>query len=197
MSPRKQFVLRSTGFLLALVPFALLGLATLLASAARPRRFGARGVGLPRRLAAAGRRMAEIFFPGIVTLTPFGELYYRVAGIKCPRQVRTGEVFEAQVSLRNLGGRVWDAEGGPYPARLGTWNPENRESPFHNPETWPRPDRPAGLAAEVKPGGTGVFKLVLRGPGRPGRYTEELAPVADGLAWFAGERIVLDILVEG
>jgi hypothetical protein len=148
----------------------------------------------PARIASSlGLSYTEAFFPGIATLIPFGDHYYRVVRTRHPRRVAPGENFPVEVALQNLGRKAWDGSGGPFPFRLGTWNPEGRLSLFHDPDSWPRPDRPAGLPGPVGSGETALFRTTFSAPEEPGRYREELAPVAEGQTWHPGQRIVLTI----
>jgi len=188
------FYLRGILFFMGIIPFAIVG------AALHPFTYLRRGKGgqgkhlLPGIVSSLGCRWADLMFPGIVALTPYTGLYYRVKKIACPRVVAAGSDFGVVITLVNFGGQTWEGAGGVNPVRLGTWNPENHRSDLYA-DSWLLPNRPGGLRSDVPPGQRGEFTFTCRAPGSPGRYETELAPVADGRTWFPGERIRLCVKV--
>lgn len=196
MEPRGQkWRLR---FLIAgLVPLALIGIGIRFVSFMKGRRLFLPGRKVPAVMVKVASWFTDLVLPGVTTLAPFKEYYYTVAGKKCPRTVQGGEEFSLSVTLKNLGTATWDGPDGSHPVRLGTWNPEDRQSPFFHSETWILPNRPAGLEESVPPGESGTFFMTFRAPAEEGRYLEELSPVADGRSWFPGQPVQFAIRVRG
>ncbi len=190
MSARPRLRPRVARFAAGLAPFALAGLAAAAGAAVglRP------GRGLARRLAPRALRFAERVFPGITWLPLAGERFYRVRRLEHPRSVRAGEVFEVVVELENQGSVPWGGPEGSNPVRLGTWDPMDAPSPFALPE-WVAATRPLELEAETPPSAVGRFRARFRAPDAPGTHRQALAPVAEGLCWFPGEPIVVEVSV--
>jgi hypothetical protein len=195
MRVRRFMLLRSAAFFAGLAGFAAAGLAALAwaaltRSAARPR-----GRGLARRAAAAGLRFADALYPGIVAVSPFGSHYCRVGKVSCPRRVAPGAAFAVEVMLENIGEDPWQGRGGSHPVRLGTWNPPDHPSAFHDARTWVQDNRPAELSGDVPPLGTATFRMTFLAPAAPGVHAEELAPVAEHLRWFPATPIRIEVEV--
>jgi SAM-dependent methyltransferase len=93
-----------------------------------------------------------------------------------------GEAATLAVRYRNVGTLPWQREG-EHPVRLGTCQPQDRESPFVSPE-WPAANRPALLESAVAPGEVGTFRFAVTAPGRPGYFAEHFCPLAEGAAWM-------------
>jgi hypothetical protein len=67
---------------------------------------------------------------------------------------------------------------------LGTWQPTDRSSAFHD-STWPTANRAATIEqASVDPNQTGSFGFWATVPLTPGTYKEYFDPVADGVSWL-------------
>ncbi|MDP1602644.1 MAG: hypothetical protein Q8M03_05210 [Legionella sp.] len=81
--------------------------------------------------------------------------------------------------------------------RLGTWNPPDHPSAFHDPETWAQNNRAGELSEDVSPLGTATFRMTFRAPTAHGAYCEELAPVAEQLRWFPAKPIRIEVEVVG
>ena len=94
-----------------------------------------------------------------------------------------GETAVLAVRYRNVGTRAW-GRAGEHPVRLGTCQPQDRESALASGD-WPAPHRPAGLEEEVvRPGEIGTFRFTVAAPGRPGYTVERFCPLAEGAAWM-------------
>ncbi len=197
MRVRRFLFVRSAVFLAGLALFATVGFGARAWSALRRAPIRSRGRGLARHMAKAGLRFVEALFPGIVAVSPFGGHYCRVRKISFPPRVRPNEVFPVEVVLENIGEEPWQGQGGSHPVRLGTWNPPDRPSAFHDPDTWIRDNRACGLAAEVLPLGTATFRMTFRAPATCGSHREELAPVAEELRWFPARPILIGVEVAG
>lgn len=109
-----------------------------------------------------------------------------------------GATLERVVRYTNTGRLRWTAEGS-TPMRLGTAEPRDRQSPFHDPASWVSPSRAARLNHEVAPGEDGSFAVLLRAPGGGGLYEEAFAPVVDGAepVWLDGQPARWTVQVAG
>ncbi|PLS81043.1 hypothetical protein CYG49_02820, partial [Candidatus Saccharibacteria bacterium] len=80
------------------------------------------------------------------------------------------------------------------PIRLGTWNPQDRNSPFCS--EWLSCNRPATLQeSRVEPGQVGHFEFWIQAPTSTGTYKEYFNPVAEGKSWMnaTGMYVQLDV----
>jgi SAM-dependent methyltransferase len=94
-----------------------------------------------------------------------------------------GETVELAVRYRNVGTQPWERTG-EHPVRLGTCQPQDRESALAA-EGWLAPHRPAALEeAAVAPGEVGTFRFPVAAPGRPEYFREHFCPLAEGAAWM-------------
>lgn len=192
---RRRILLRATAFCAGLVPFALLGLATAAWGALRRSPYSTRSRTLPRLLVAPALWFAGLLFHGVVAVSQFTGYEYRVRQLRCPRRVRPGQEFDVEVSLENIGGATWDARGGAHPVRLGTWDPPDHPSPFHDPGTWLDESRAAELTEAVPPGATATFRMTFRAPLTPGRHRDNFDAVAEHLYWLPPRGISVEIEV--
>jgi len=197
MRIRRLAFLRIAVFIAGLTIFAAVGLVALGWAALNRAPFRSRGRGLARRMSAAGLRFAEAVYPGIVAVSPFGGQYCRVRSVSCPPRVRPHEAFPVEVVIENLGAETWQGREGGHPVRLGTWNPPDHPSAFHDPETWRQNNRAGELSQDVSPLGRATFRMIFRAPGAHGVYCEELAPVAEQLRWFPAKPIRIEVEVVG
>ena len=195
MTPRNSLYWRGALFVGGLIPLAVFGLTVKLISILGSGREGPVTAAPARLLSGFGWRYVESLFPGIITIPPFGDYYYKVLRARYPRRVSPSKEFSVQVVLKNLGRKTWEGPEGQCPVRLGTWRPQDRPSPFYLAGTWINPERPGTLAKPAPSSGIGLFTMTFKAPAEKGKYREELAPVADGCRWFAGEKIILTIRV--
>jgi hypothetical protein len=110
-----------------------------------------------------------------------------------PEALGAGEVQPAWVEFKNTGTATWE----PGTTRLGTTDPEDRESAMSAPD-WISANRAATVDAETKPGETGRFTFSLRGPvvTAPEALTEHFGLVEEGVAWFpAAAALTVDVMV--
>ena len=109
--------------------------------------------------------------------------------------VPVGGSAPLRLSVRNSGNLTWPVAAG-TPVRLGTSGARNRSSVSAGSD-WASPARPSALggSAEVAPGGTGTFDLVLHGNGRPvGLAPEAFEPLWEGKAWMNGAVTALNVV---
>jgi len=197
MRVRRLSFLHSAAFFAGLTIFAAIGLLALAWAALRRAPVRSRGRGLARRMSAAGLRFAEAVYPGIVAVSPFGGYYCRIRSVSYPRRVRPREAFIVKVVAENIGEEIWQGRGGRHLVRLGTWNPPDHPSAFHDPESWIENDRAGELSEDVPPLETAIFRMTFRAPAANGLYCEELAPVAELLHWFPAKPILIEVEVFG
>ncbi|HEV2787336.1 MAG TPA: Ig-like domain-containing protein [Solirubrobacteraceae bacterium] len=113
-----------------------------------------------------------------------------ITGFCCYETLEPGDTIEQWMEFRNAGTAAWYREGA-IPVRLGTSNPYDRASPFHNPGDWLNAKRPTPLdEASVAPGATGRFTGLTKAPQAPGFYREFYAPLAEAAAWMAPTNIL-------
>jgi len=94
-----------------------------------------------------------------------------------------GQTATFTYTLMNTGSSTWSRDGS-NPVRLGTANPQDRNSVFCN-STWLGCNRPASmLEASVPTGSTGTFSFIIKAPSQTGEYREYFKPVVEGLTWF-------------
>lgn len=86
-------------------------------------------------------------------------------------------------TVKNTGSYIWERDG-TNPVRLGTSNPQDRNSSFCD-ATWLGCTRPAVMAeASVPSGGTATFSFIIKAPSHTGEYREYFKPVVEGLTWL-------------
>ena len=96
-----------------------------------------------------------------------------------PRGQRVYIGFQA----RNIGANTWSNTGS-NPVRVGTSNPQNRNSIFCD-NTWLSCARPANLQeASVAPGSIGTFEFWYNIPAGGGTYNEYFNILAEGNTWM-------------
>ncbi|HEY2746349.1 MAG TPA: M15 family metallopeptidase [Polyangia bacterium] len=110
-----------------------------------------------------------------------------------PTALGAGEVQAAWVEFKNTGMTTWE----PGTTRLGTTDPQDRESVLSSPD-WIAANRPATVDAETKPGDVGRFSFSLRGPvvSAAESLTEHFGLVQEGVAWFpATAALTVDVMI--
>ncbi len=104
-----------------------------------------------------------------------------------------GEVREFVARFRNAGRKRWRPDGD-HPVRLGTQDPQDRDTPWRH-DDWPDTHRAAAVEGEVGPGGEGTFRFRLRAPAEAGAWREAFAPVAEGASWMADQPVAWRLAV--
>jgi hypothetical protein len=101
-----------------------------------------------------------------------------------PANLQTNKTYYFQVKTKNTSGVTWN-QGGSYPTRLGTYNPQDRSSVFCDSTTWVNCSRPAKLSeSSVAPGQTGTFNFTIKTPSTATSSKEYFRLVTDNLAWL-------------
>lgn len=102
--------------------------------------------------------------------------------------------FGITVKVKNTGTMTW-TKTSPYPIKLGTTYPMNRDSAFYT-SLWPSRNRSALLIEDsVPPGREGTFIINARTPSTPGPWHENFNLVAEGVTWFNDPKFVIYINV--
>jgi MYXO-CTERM domain-containing protein len=110
-----------------------------------------------------------------------------------PTALGAGELQPAWVEFKNTGTTTWE----PGKTMLGTTDPRDRESALSAPD-WPSANRAATVDAETKPGETGRFSFMVRGPvvSAPEALTEHFGLVEEGVTWFPdAAALTIDVMV--
>lgn len=109
-----------------------------------------------------------------------------------PARLTSGERATVTVTLQNRGNATWDLDA----TRLGTAEPQDRDSALFVDGAWIAPNRAAAIAAPVAPGGTGTFTFDIVAPAvdRETQLDEAFQAVEEGIAWFGPEvHVVVDV----
>src|SRR5690606_28452643 len=90
------------------------------------------------------------------------------------------------------GNAVWDI----VQTRVGTQDPQDRESRFYKEENWIAPNRPTGADHAFGPGTFGRFTWAMVAPevDKSTRFTETYQLLQEGVTWF-GAKHTMKILV--
>jgi len=93
-----------------------------------------------------------------------------------------GEEAVVWVEFKNDGSASWDMND----TRLGTTEPQDRDSAFYKAGNWISRNRPTGADAATVPGGVGRFSFVVRAPAVTTTTTfhEKVRLVQEGVTWF-------------
>ena len=119
----------------------------------------------------AGNEKAEMLYE----LRTFAARHLRAArfvGDLFPTALTPGEMTEASVTMRNIGGATWDATEA---YRLGSQNPQDND-------TWGLQRVDVGEA--VKTGEEHTFRFTVTAPSRAGEYGFQWRMVQEGVEWF-------------
>ncbi len=109
--------------------------------------------------------------------------------------LEAGQEADLWVRYTNRGRRRW-TPGGDNPVRLGTDEPQDRDSPFFLEGAWIDPHRATAVDGEVAPGEDGTFSFRVRAPAQAGQYRESFNPVAEGGGWMKPTHVFWDLTVQ-
>lgn len=120
-----------------------------------------------------------------------------VLALSVPRTLKSGEVDQIRVTIKNLGTATWKRDGKNYVA-LYRWNPTTKKeiaSAFARP-SWETALRPTRLPlSAVSPNGEVSFAFPVRAPDRPGVYREQFILASEGVAWIARSAFDVELTV--
>lgn len=158
-----------------------------------------------------------IFVPAQIASPDYGLQWVDQRSSKDTQNLRYGDRFTSQLSLRNIGNKTWSSSG-PNPVKLGTSHPNDRSSIFAvgflvDPNNqWVSPNRPTALdgkltglnpftvvpATEIKQGEVAYYTIPMHVPiSAPGTYNEYFNLVAEGATWFFDWGIYFPLRVVG
>lgn len=109
-----------------------------------------------------------------------------------PLEMTSGEEAVVYIEATNDGNAVWDI----VQTRVGTQDPQDRESRFYKEENWIAPNRPTGADHAFGPGTVGRFTWAMVAPevDKSTRFTETYQLLQEGVTWF-GAKHTMKILV--
>ena len=102
--------------------------------------------------------------------------------VDAPDVIASGELATVTVTIHNTGTAAWDLDA----TRVGTQEPQDRDSAFFVDGDWLGPNRATAVDAQTEPGASGTFTFQIRGPEvtEPTVYDEAFALVQEGVTWF-------------
>ena len=107
------------------------------------------------------------------------------AAVDVPASLMAGEHAVVTVTLANRGNTTWSVDT----TRLGTAEPQDRDSELFVDGEWIAPNRPAGVDEQVAPNGWGVFSFEIVAPdvSEPTDFDETFQLVEGDSTWFGPE----------
>ncbi|HEX5059094.1 MAG TPA: phosphodiester glycosidase family protein [Kofleriaceae bacterium] len=113
-------------------------------------------------------------------------------GSEAPMEMTSGDEAVVFLEATNDGNASWDITQ----TRVGTQDPQDRDSAFFKAENWIAPNRPTGADHTYAPGATGRFTWAMVAPEveKSTMFDETFQLVHEGVAWF-GEKRTMTILV--
>jgi N-acetyl-anhydromuramyl-L-alanine amidase AmpD len=105
--------------------------------------------------------------------------------VDAPATLESGALATVTVTLVNHGTSAWDLDA----TRVGTQEPQDRDSELFVDGNWIAPNRATAVAAATPAGGTGTFTFQIRGPvvSEPTVDDEAFQLVEEGTTWFGPE----------
>ncbi len=102
--------------------------------------------------------------------------------VEAPDVIESGEVATVTVKLKNSGTAAWDLNA----TRIGTQDPQDRDSAFFVDGDWVEPSRATAVDAQTAAGSEGTFTFQIRGPvvAEPTVYDEAFSFVQEQVTWF-------------
>jgi len=102
--------------------------------------------------------------------------------VDAPATLTSGEVATVTVTAANHGTSAWDLDA----TRIGTQDPQDRDSALFVDGDWIAPNRATGVDAPTVAGATGTFTFAIRGPDvtEPTNVSETFQLLEEGGAWF-------------
>jgi uncharacterized protein (TIGR03382 family) len=102
--------------------------------------------------------------------------------VDAPDTIVSGELATVTVTIVNTGTAAWDLDA----TRIGTQDPQDRDSSFFVDGDWLAPNRATAVDARTDANTTGTFTFQIRGPAvtEPTVYDEAFSFVQEGVTWF-------------
>ena len=123
---------------------------------------------------------------------PAKELGAKAAAVEAPLELVSGEEAVVYLELENTGDIAWTAAK----TRVGTQDPQDRESAFFKAENWLSPERPTAPDMTTAPAAVGRFSWAMVAPEvtETTTFDETFQLVQEGVAWF-GPKQTMSIVV--
>jgi hypothetical protein len=104
--------------------------------------------------------------------------------------ISPGQKLHVRAEVKNIGRVDW-----PSNVRLGTSGPRDRASSFED-DSWISNNRVVGTTESSTPiNNTATFEFAMTAPNTPGRYIENFNLVQDGVAWYSGRNLRIEVAV--
>jgi N-acetyl-anhydromuramyl-L-alanine amidase AmpD len=102
--------------------------------------------------------------------------------VVAPDSIQSGEVATVTVTLTNTGNAAWDLDA----TRIGTTDPQDRNSDFFVEGDWLATNRATAVDARTDADTAGTFTFQIKGPDvkTPTVYDEAFSFVQEGVTWF-------------
>ena len=102
--------------------------------------------------------------------------------VVAPDSIQSGEVATVTVTLTNTGNAAWDLDA----TRIGTADPQDRDSAFFVEGDWLATNRATAVDARTDAASAGTFTFQIKGPDvkTPTVYDEAFSFVQEGVTWF-------------
>jgi uncharacterized protein (TIGR03382 family) len=102
--------------------------------------------------------------------------------VVAPDSIQSGEIATVTVTLTNTGNAAWDLDA----TRIGTTDPQDRDSEFFVDGDWIAANRATAVDAQTPAGSPGTFTFQIKGPDvkTPMVYDEAFSFVQEGVTWF-------------
>lgn len=118
---------------------------------------------------------------------------YVSVSLKEPIEMKTGEVKEITVKIKNIGKATWENTGANF-VSVYTVNPNYRQSIFAD-SSWISKSNPVKIKNKTLSGQIGEFTFKIKAPDKPGNYKEDFYLAAENKTWIKSSYFYLDLKV--
>jgi uncharacterized protein (TIGR03382 family) len=129
---------------------------------------------------------------GAATSCPNPTFAATFVGSEAPLEMTSGEEAVVFLEAKNAGNVTWDK----VQTRVGTQDPQDRDSVFFKEENWISANRPTGADHAYAPGAVGRFTWAMVAPevDKSTTFVESYQLVQEGVTWF-GDKHVMTVRV--
>jgi len=118
---------------------------------------------------------------------------YVSVSLKEPVELKTGEIKEITVKIKNIGKATWENTGANF-VSVYTVNPNYRQSIFAD-NSWISKSNPVKIKTKTPPGQIGEFTFKIKAPDKPGNYKEDFYLASENKTWIKSSYFYLDLKV--